>query len=199
MLKRAFYVCALVFGLAGPLVEPARAVTVDVFAQANSSSGGIGALTGVFLTAGQAFTVSAGLDDLWSAGALPRWSNANGLTGDRFATGTDESGVGGGIQIGQSFGLYSQGGLDAPYGSLVGQIGAGSFFLVGSSFSGFANATGLLSLFYWDENNGDNSGSILATVAVPGPIMGAGLPGLLMALGGLVVLSSRRRNRIAVV
>lgn len=198
MLKRAFYVCALVVGLAGLAMEPARAVTVNVFAQANSSSGGTGALTGVFLTAGQAFSVSAGLDDLWSAGALPRWSNADGLTGDRLATGTDESGENANIQIGRSFGLYSQGGLDAPYGSLVGQIGGGAFFLIGTNFSGFANATGLLSLFYWDENNGDNSGSILATVAVPGPIVGAGLPGLLMALGGLVVLASRRRNRIAV-
>ena len=198
MLRRALYVCALVVGLAGLAMEPARAITVDVFAKENSSSGGTGALTGVFLTAGQAFTVSAGLDDLWSAGPLPRWSNADGLTGDRFATGSDESGQNAGVQIGQSFGLYSQGGLDAPYGSLVGQIGAGAFFLIGTNFSGFANATGLLSLFYWDSNNGDNTGSILATVAVPGPIMGAGLPGLLMALGGLAVLASRRRNRIAV-
>lgn len=198
MLKRALYVCALVVGLAGLAMEPAQAVTVDVFAKENSSSGGTGALTGVFLTVGQAFTVSAGLDDLWSAGALPRWSNADGLTGNRVATGTDESGENAGVQIGQSFGLYSQGVLDAPYGSLVGQIGAGAFFLIGTNFSGFANATGLLSLYYWDSNNDDNSGSILATVAVPGPMMGAGLPGLIMALGGLVVLASRRRNRTAV-
>ena len=80
MLKRAFYVCALIAGLAGLGTSSARAVTVDVFAQANSSSGGTGALTGVFLTFGQAFTVSAGLTDLWSAGATTalvkcRWTD----------------------------------------------------------------------------------------------------------------------------
>ena len=35
----------------------------------------------------------------------------------------------------------------------------------------------------------------LTTAAVPGPIVGAGLPGLMMALGGLVILARRRRNQ----
>jgi hypothetical protein len=38
----------------------------------------------------------------------------------------------------------------------------------------------------------------LTTAAVPGPIVGAGLPGLMMALGGLVVLARRRRNQACV-
>lgn len=37
----------------------------------------------------------------------------------------------------------------------------------------------------------------LAPVAVPGPIVGAGLPGLLAAAGGLVLLARRRRQRLA--
>ena len=92
MLKRAFYICALIAGLAGLGTSSARAVTVDVFAQANSSTGGAGALTGISLTFGQAFTVSAGLTDLWNAGPLPRWSNADGLIAPLLATGSDDSG-----------------------------------------------------------------------------------------------------------
>jgi hypothetical protein len=34
--------------------------------------------------------------------------------------------------------------------------------------------------------------------AVPGPIVGAGIPGLVMALSGLVILSRRRRNQATV-
>ena len=196
MLKRAFYVCVLIAGLAGLGTTSARAVTVDVFAQANSSTGGAGALTGVFLTFGQAFTVSAGPDDLWSAGDLPRWSNADGLTGDRFATGTDESTEAAGTKIGQSFGAWDQHNLSAPYGSLVGEIGgSGIFFLIGTNFSDTANASGQLSLYYWDSNNGDNTGSISANIsasAVPGPIAGAGLSGVIMVLGGLIAWRRRR-------
>jgi hypothetical protein len=196
MLKRAFYICTLIAGLAGLGTSSARAITVDVFAQANSSSGGTGLLTGVSLTFGQAFSVSAGANDLWSAGALPRWSDADGLTGIRLANAFDDSGQAPGTIIGADFvGGWTQEGLNAPYGSLVGRIGSGAFFLVGTNFSGVANASGQLALYYWDSNNGDNTGSIAATIAasaVPGPIVGAGLPGVVMALGGLIAWRRRR-------
>jgi len=195
MLKRAFYICALIAGLAGLGTSSARAVTVDVFAQANSSTGGAGALTGISLTFGQAFTVSAELTDLWNAGPLPRWSNADGLIAPLLATGSDDSGQLAGTPIGSIFSLHTQGGFTAPYGSLVGRIGSGDFFLVGTNFSDTANASGQLALYYWDSNNNDNTGSIAATIsasAVPGPIVGAGLPGVVMALGGLIAWRRRR-------
>jgi hypothetical protein len=46
--------------------------------------------------------------------------------------------------------------------------------------------------------DGDFAFNQLTTSPVPGPIVGAGLPGLMMALGGLVVLARRRRNQACV-
>lgn len=160
--------------------------TVDVFAYNNSSSGGTGAETGIIVTAGDSFSVIAGIDDLWSAGANPRWSNANGLVGYLYATGADQSGSPSGTLIGQNFGLWSQSGLSAPYGSLVGEID-GLYALLGTSFQGAAWGTGLLRLFYWDSNYLDNQGSISVTVSksespVPVPstmvLFGTGIAGL---------------------
>lgn len=42
-------------------------------------------------------------------------------------------------------------------------------------------------------------GSLTTAAAVPGPIVGAGLPGFMMALGGLVLLARRRRIQAAIV
>lgn len=41
-------------------------------------------------------------------------------------------------------------------------------------------------------------GSLTTAAAVPGPIVGAGLPAFMMALGGLVILARRRRNQAAI-
>ncbi|WP_295994379.1 PEP-CTERM sorting domain-containing protein [Rugamonas sp.] len=168
----------------------AQAADYTVSAHDNSSTGGtsVGTLT---LTAGETFTVSAGLGDLWSAGALPRWSNANGLTGTVIATGSDESGQPVGTVIGSNFGTWTENGYSAPYGSLVGEIG-GHFLTLGAGFIGAAPAAGKLNLFYWDSNNADNTGSVLVHVnAVPEPgtylMLGAGL----LLLGG----ASRRRQQ----
>ena len=168
----------------------AHAATFVVDALGNSSSGGTGLAT-VALTAGQSFSVSVDTDDLWSAGALPRWSDADGLTGNRFATGSDESGEAAGTLIGIDFGLWSQGNLSAAYGTLVGQIDSGDYFVIGTSFSGTASASGTLKLYYWDSNNGDNVGSISANInAVPEPETYA----LMLAGLGAVGFMSRRRR-----
>ena len=191
--KRALFACAMVAGLAGVSATSAQAVVVDAYT--NSSSGGSGSSTGVFLTVGQDFTVTVNPNDLWNAGALPRWSNADGLTGPRYAVAGDDSGQAPGTLIGSDFGLWTQNGLSLPYGTLVGKIGGGSFFEIGTSFSGAANATGELKLYYWDSNFGDNTQYVTATIsAVPEPSTWA-----MMILGftGVGFLAYRRRNQAA--
>jgi len=185
--------CTLLAALL-PAGANAGSITLDVFANANSTTGGVGAAAGS-VTVGDLITISANSNDLWNAGALPRWSNANGLTGDLFATGTDESGQAAGVKIGQNFGLHAQHGLSLPFGTLVGEV-AGSFFQVGTFFSGPAVASGTLNLFYWDSNSGDNTDSIRVTVRTPDAAVPA--PGALALLGlGLVAMGWMQRNKNA--
>jgi hypothetical protein len=177
-------------------VAPASASVVIVDALLNSSTGGAGADAG-FLTSGQSFSVSVAPNDLWNAGALPRWSNANGLTGpDLHATAGDDSGQPVGTLIGQATISWTQGGLTAPFGSLVGTIGGGNFFLIGTSFSGVAPTSGELLLWYFDQNNGDNTQFVTATVttgvgAVPEPSTWAMM---ILGFAGVGFMRYRRRK-----
>lgn len=182
---------ALAAAVMAPL--PASAATFIVQALANSSSGGT-ALSTISLTAGQAFTVNSSTNDLWSAGALPRFSDANGLVANRFATSADDSGQAVGTLIGTNFGGYSQDGFTAPFGAMVGRINT-NYFLVGSSFAGVAASAGVLELFYWDSNNGDNTGQIAAEVnALASAVPEATTWGMMIAGFGLVGMSLRRRS-----
>jgi hypothetical protein len=172
--------------------EPAAAIPFVVQALGNSSSGGVGAPT-IPLVGGQSFTTTASTTDLWSAGDLPRWSNADGLIANRFATGSDESGQPAGTLIGANFGLWTQNSLSAPFGSLVGELG-GIYQLLGTSFSGPAWASGILNLYYWDSNNADNTQFITVDVsAVPARVPE---PGTLSILGlGLLGAGALRRRK----
>jgi hypothetical protein len=191
-------VAATFAGLAACLVVAggAQAAVFTVDALAHSSNGGAGTgLATVSLTAGEIFSVSADAGDLWSAGALPRWSNANGLTGDLFATGTDESGQAAGTLIGSNFGLLDINGFSAPFGALVGQIGTGpgSYRLLGTGFSGAAWDTGTLVLYYWDTFTADNSNSVdvdIGVGVVPEPAAWA----MMIAGFGLAGATLRRRR-----
>lgn len=166
-------------------------VPFDVYAFANSTSGtGVGLDTGLAFTIGDNFTVSVDPDDLWNAGDLPRWSNADGLTVNLNATGSDDSGEPFGTLIGVPFVNHPQHGLSLPFGSLVGAID-GTFFLLGTSFSGPAPATGNLLLYYWDSNNDDNTELITAYVD-PDP-RSVPLPSTLLLLSAGAVLFGFRR------
>ena len=179
--------------LAALFATSAQASIFVVDAMGNSSSGGSG-LNTIALTAGDSFGVSLAIDDLWSAGALPRWSDADGLTGDRFATGSDESGEAAGTLIGADFGLHTQGNLSAAFGTLVGQIGSGDFFVIGRLFNGIASDTGTLRLYYWDSNNGDNTGSVTATIATINVVPEPQTFALVLAGLGAITFVTRRRR-----
>jgi hypothetical protein len=167
MIKKLLVVAAL-----SALPLQAMAIVYEVKALENSTTGGTGVAVAGFAL-GDTLTVTVNPLDLWNAGPLPRWSNADGLTGTLLATGApdtngDNPGVAAGVQIGQGFVDWSQGGLVAPYGSLVGQWGnSANFFLIGTNYTGVA-AHSALNLYYFDSNNYDNTGSVLVNVtAVP--------------------------------
>ena len=184
---------AILLTLAQPGISAAATTVYVVNAKDNSTSGG-GAGLEVDVFAGNTFSILASSSDYWNAGDLPRWSNANGLTGDLIASGTaDITGDNPGAEfdlVGVAFPTWTQNGLTAPYGMLVGQFGSGDFFKIGTSYSG--NATdNKLKLFYFDENSGDNTGSIRVRVtAVPEPETYA----MMLAGLGMIGFMSRRRK-----
>ncbi len=116
-------------------------------------------------------------EDTWSLGAPPRTFRANG----KEISGTVD------------YGGFSFGGATFDFGALVGRIGTGDFFFIG--LGGVFNATtsGALSLFTWDTQYGDNSGSIMVDVTAPVPVPAAGLLLLsALAMGGVVSRSRRK-------
>lgn len=150
---------------AAPAVATPTIVTVRAFE--NSTTDGTPLATGLTFAAGRKFRITSSTNDLWSAGALPRWSDANGLNRNRLATAADDSGQPVNTLIGIDFGPYTQGNLTAPYGSLVASLGGNNWQLLGAN-GVFTSQGGPLSLAYFDSNNGDNTGSITFSItAVP--------------------------------
>ncbi len=161
----------------------AHATVVDVFALANSSTGGSGAVTGINVNIGDHLVMNTDVNDCWSAGPSPRVSNADGLIGS-----------GGFCQPTSAFSLHTQDGVTAAFGSLMAKIGAGNFFFVGTAFDQITTTAGALSLYYWDSDFANNSGSVAVSINL-NPTQSVPEPGVLGLLGfGLLGLSFFRRK-----
>ena len=132
-------------GIAGP----ASAAVIEVDALANDW-GATGAATGINLSVGDSLLVVVSPDDCWSAGAPPRDSNADGLMVIDNNT----------CQVGNSaFGDYTDSGLSAPFGSLVGTIGGGTPFFIGTYFDAVVAQSGALLLWYCQRESSQGTGT----------------------------------------
>lgn len=168
--------------LLSPMGANADIISVDVLALDHSynSSEGTGLDTGVDIEIGDVLAMVA--TGCWSAGNNNRTSDADGLVGPNPCSGDA-----------WNFGLYTRDGLSAPYGSLVGKIGSGSFFIVGTAFSETTTTAGRLYLYYWDTFTPDNSGSVNVQIHTSVPE-----PGTLALLGlGLLGMGAARRRKKA--
>lgn len=175
--KKQIAAAAVAVSLLTAGMATAATVSVVVDSKLNSLAGSQlsrGLDTGVTLVAGHKFSITADPLDAWSIGTnvARHLGTADGAPSTRLYT-----------FFGQTFN----------HGTLVGKIGEGLFFRVGSSLlNEIANASGALKLFMWDTNFADNSGDIKVDIAlVPLP---ASAPLLLAGLGGLAALRRRRKQ-----
>ncbi len=157
---------AALLAVSGLAAADTLVTTVD--AKNNSIAGGIAGADSFILIANSTFSVTA----------TGTWQNDPNASYLSDANGHADS-------------TYTYDGATFDIGSLVGQIGNGAYFLIGTSLvDASTGAGGQLKLFYWDSDAYNNLGHVEATVsAVPEPTNVA-----LMALAlGAFALTRRRK------
>jgi hypothetical protein len=75
-----------------------------------------------------------------------------------------------------------------------GTVGYEASFLFANAFQFYAFGASTIAIA---DGNSDQELSAVGAAIVPGPIAGAGLPGLILACGGLLALARRRRQLVA--
>jgi hypothetical protein len=169
-MKRTMILAALfsaVFSVA------AQASTRDIFVFANEDSTNlngapIGGETGILLEAGDSLEISA--SNFWTLDTTnpAPWYGPDGTT----IYGSTSAATGSPVN----------------YATLMGQIGSGAYFVVGSYFLGSANASGQLFLRVLDLDYQNNGGYVMARVTYPDP--DGQVPAVPLPAGGLLTLSA---------
>ena len=78
--------------------------------------------------------------------------------------------------------------------SLVGRVGNGDYFEIGSSYNGTTSASGNLYLAFLDSDSYNNTGSVMAEVTTPAVPEPETYAMLIAGLGALTFVTRRRSN-----
>jgi hypothetical protein len=167
------------------------------------------------------FTSSGAISSYNMFSTTPTANVADGVQGTPYTVAQLTGGVGSFFNVaidvnttnaaGETLQLFEVLDLSKPAGSqvlynyvgptLIGNIanqgnGFADFTLNTVSLAGLPSTDQILFHAFWN-NASDGGESFFLISTVPGPVVGAGLPGLLAACGGLLALARRRRQLVA--